>query len=230
MKKSCVISFANGKGNYIKALARLGESLRNNSDGIDFLGFIGEQSIGAPLHADLPYGFKIYAFKKAIEQEYKNILWVDSSCFAVQNIHPCFREIEENGFLFQESGFFANQYLNDFSLNYMGVTREEARSIKLVGNAGMMGLNMDKKKPVEFFRRWEQAMIDGCFNGRWDNKEKTESQSEECLGHRHDMVASVILHQMRVSHLMKSGDTWLQYAGPYDKVANDTIIWKAQGI
>jgi hypothetical protein len=29
---------------------------------------------------------------------------------------------------------------------------------------------------------------------------------------------------------MKAGDTWLQYAGLFDQILNDTIIWKAQGM
>jgi hypothetical protein len=73
-------------------------------------------------------------------------------------------------------------------------------------------------------------MKDGIFIGRWDNKENTESESDECLGHRHDMVNGIILHQMGVSHVMKDRDKWLQYGGLYDEVLNETIIWKAQGL
>lgn len=229
MNKNCIISFANSTRYYINGLARLNESLRVNFDG-DFLGFIGEASLGCEPHEINPYSFKIYAFKKAIEAGYKNILWLDSSCFAIKNVQPCFDEIEENGFLFQDSGHWASTWINDFSLNYLGITREEAREIRLIGNAGLLGLNFSMGKPVEFFKKWEDAMLAGCFKGRWDNKDKTESQSDECLGARHDMISGVILHQMGLSHLMKGGEELLQYAGLYDEVLNDSIIWKAQGM
>jgi hypothetical protein len=84
--------------------------------------------------------------------------------------------------------------------------------------------------PNEFFNKWEAAMLAGCFKGKWTNSEKTESQSDECLGARHDMISGVILHQMGLSNLMKGGEELLQYAGLYDEVLNDTIIFKAQGL
>lgn len=231
MKENCIISFANDnrQRNYIKSLARLSESLRYNFDG-DFLSWIGEDTLGAPPHSQNPYAFKIYAFKKAKEIGFKRVLWVDSACFAIKNVQPCFDEIEKEGFLFQDAGWFASQYINDKALNYFGITREEAREIRLIGNAGMFGLNFEEELPNLFFEKWEQSMEDGMFIGKWNNKEKTESESEECLGHRHDLVNGIILHQMGLSHLMKDRDKWLQYAGPYDEVLNETIIWKAQGL
>ena len=56
----CIISFANDnrQRNYIKGLARLSESLRHNFDGT-FLSWIGELSLGAPLHSENMYAFKI---------------------------------------------------------------------------------------------------------------------------------------------------------------------------
>jgi hypothetical protein len=230
MNKNAVISFASKKGNYVKSLNRLSESLRNNSEGIDFLAWIGEAALGAPLHSENMYAFKIHAFNVAKASGYDQILWVDSSCFAIKNVQPCFDEIERDGFLFQDSGYFASEYINDKALDYFGVTREQAREIKLIGNAGMMGLNFEMELPNVFFDKWEQAMIDKIFIGEWHNNDKTESQSDECKGHRHDLVNGIILHQMGLSHLMKRGDEWLQYAGVFDETLNDTIIWKAQGM
>lgn len=227
--KRAVISFANRKANYIKALYRLSESLRNNFDGT-FLAWIGEEALGAPLHSENPYAFKIYTFKKALEAGFTHILWVDSSCFAIKNVQPCFDEIAANGFLFQDSGFYASQYINDRTLEYFGVTREKAREIKLIGNAGMLGLNFEMGLPNAFFQKWEKAMKEGMFIGKWNNNERTESTSEECLGHRHDMLSGIIIHQMGLSNLMKKDNEWLQYAGVFDTTLNDSIIFKAQGL
>lgn len=228
-KKRCVVSFSNSRGNYVKGMERLHESLRNNFDGT-FLGFIGEETIGAPLHTVSPYAFKIYTIEAALRAGYNQIIYVDSSCYAIRDISPCFEEIEEHGFLVQDSGYRASEYINDKALDYFGVTREEGREIKLIGNAGLLGLDFTNPKAVQFFETWKQAMLDGLFLGEWNNNKNTESESVECKGHRHDMVSGIIIHQMGLANLIKSGDSWLQYAGIYDKVANETIIFKAQGL
>lgn len=228
-EKRVIISFANRNSNYVKSLARLSDSLRDNWSG-KFIAWIGEEALGAPLHSVNPYAFKIYAFRAALSAGFTQILWVDSSCFAIKNVQPCFDEIERDGFLFQDSGFFANQYINDKALEYFGITREQAREIKLIGNAGLLGLNLELHLPNVFLQRWEQAMLDKIFVGKWNNDDKTESNSSECEGHRHDMVSGIILHQLSVSDLMKPKDEWLQYATEFQETANNSIIFKANGL
>lgn len=229
-QKKCIVSFANERSNYLKGLARLGESLRNNFDG-DFLAFVGEASCGAPAHEENPYAFKIYCIQRAIEAGYEQILWLDSSCFAVAPVQPVFDEIEKDGFIFQDSGHWLGNWANDQTLAYFGLNRDEAMNMRMIGNAGFLGLNARPSKPMFFFQQWKQAMLDGMFKGAWNNNEKTESQDERCFGARHDMgCSSALVHQLGLAHLMKSDEEWLQYAGPYDKILNDTIIFKAQGI
>lgn len=229
MNKNCIVSFANSKNRYIQNLARLGESLRNNFDGT-FMAFIGEESVGAPLHSKVPYGFKIYAFKKALEAGFKNVLYLDSSCFAIKNVSPCFEDMEEIGILCQLAGHYASTWTNDFTLKYWGITRDEAESMQMIGNAGMLGINFENHLGKHFFKLWEKSMLDGCFNGAWTNENNTESLDERCKGHRHDMSnQSIILNQMGIIHIAKAGNEWLQYAGMFDETANDTIIFKAQG-
>src|ERR1700685_1812253 len=155
--KKCVVSFANQIGSYIKNLSRLSESLSNftnpNFDG-DFLGFIGEASCGAEPHQTVPYGFKIHAINRAIEQGYKQILWLDSSAFAIKNIQPIFDRIEETGFAFQDAGHWLGHWANDFTLNYFGITRDEAMEMRMIGNAGFLGLNFENTDAIEFFKKW----------------------------------------------------------------------------
>lgn len=231
--KKCVVSFANSKGSYLKNLHRLGESLSNftnpNFDG-DFLGFVGESTCGAEPHEIVPYGFKIHAIKRAIEAGYQQILWLDSSVFAIKNIQPIFDRITETGFAFQDAGHWLGEWANDFTLEYFGISRDDAMALRMIGNAGFLGLDFTKEEPVEFFRRWHLSMQAGCFQGKWNNNDKTESQDERCRGARHDMSASsAIIHNMGLFHLAYGGEEVLQYAGPYDQTLNDSIILKAQG-
>lgn len=230
MTKRAIISFANKKGLYVERMARLSESLRNNFDG-DFLGFVGEASCGAEPHEQNPYNFKVHCWQKAIDAGYTSILWLDSSCFAIKNITPVFEFIEENGYLIQDSGHFLGTWANDRALEYFDITRDKAMEIRMIGNAGFLGLNMNNQASHDFFRDWKQSMHDGIFKGAWSNNDKTESQDERCLGHRHDMVcSSAIFYKMgSIPEGMLSGEEMLQYAGLFDETLNDKIYFKAQG-
>lgn len=231
MSKNCIVSFANSSRYYIKGLDRLNESLRNNFTDGDFLGFINEATIGAPNHEVLPYGFKVYAIQKAIDAGYQNILWLDSSVFAIKNVKPIFDDIENMGFIFQDAGHLLGNWANDFTLNYFDITRDAAMEMKMIGNAGFLGLNMNNDIGKEIFKRWKQSMEAGTFKGKWKNEDNSESHDNRCLGARHDMSSSsAIVHQMGLAMHMKSGEEILQYAGLYDEVLNDKIILKAQGI
>lgn len=230
MRNKCIISFANSTNNYIKGLARLSESLRHNFDG-DFLGFINESTLGAPSHHKNPYAFKVYAFRKAIQQGYNQILWLDSSAFAIKNVQPVFDEITKDGFIFQDAGHFLGHWTNDKTLAYFGISRDEAMEIKMIGNAGFLGLDMTNTFAQTILEEWERAMLKGFFKGKWNNDHQTESLDERCRGHRHDMsCSSSIIHNLGIGHMKKHGEQWLQYAGLYDETINDTIIFKAQGL
>ena len=226
--KKCIISFANSRGNYVKSLARLSESLRNNFDG-DFLAFVGEQSIGAPLHSENPYAFKIYAWYEAIRQGYTHILWLDSSCFAIKNTKPIFDKIDQQGYIMQEAGHLAGTWTNDNALAYFGISRDQAMKMPCYGNAGFLGLKINDPWPNHFFTTWAHSMDAGMFKGAWTNEDHSQSPDERCKGHRHDMsCGSIIANDLGMKY--ESGQSWLQYGGVFDEVLNDSIIIKAQGL
>lgn len=211
-------------------LARLSESLRDNFNG-DFIAFTNEATIGSPLHLDVPYAFKIFAIEAAIKTGlYKNVLWLDTSCFAIQNVQPIFDEIDRDGFMFVEAGHFLGNYSTDLCLDFHCITRNEAMGIKMIGNAGVLGLNFKNEKANEFFMRWKLSMSMGAFKGSWNNDDKSCSLDERCKGARHDMSnSSALVYKMGLTHLMKPFNTWLQYAGVFDKTIDPSIIIKAQG-
>lgn len=210
-----IVSLANKRGNYIKGLARLSESLRDNFDG-DFLGYTSERQVGAPLHQDNPYAFKVYAIRKAIEAGYTQVLWLDASCFAIKNVQPIFDVIESEGYIMQEAGHMVGDWCDEGALDYFNLQRCDAMKMPMYGNAGFLGLNFESPNGIEFFKQWEQSALDGVFKGSWAN-------------HRHDMTCGSIIAN-RLGMKYKSGNEWLQYAGVYEETANDTIIIKAQGL
>ncbi len=223
-----IVSLATRRGNYVKSLNRLEESLRLDEN-MDFIGFIGEQSVGAPLHINNPYAFKIYAIEQARSRGYDQVLWLDSSVFAIKDTKPVWDKIDATGYIMQSAGFRTGNYCNDFALDYFKVSRDEAMEMFMYGNAGMLGLDFTTEIANHFFEEWKKSMLNGCFKGAWDNVAKTESQDERCWGHRHDMSAgSIIANNLQMKY--QPGDEILDYSAPYKQPRNETIIFYAQGM
>lgn len=92
MSRKAIVSLATERGNYYQGIARLADSLKDRSPGIDFIGFMGEESVGAPKHLGNPYAFKVYALRHVIELGYDQVLWLDSSVVAIRDVSPVFTE------------------------------------------------------------------------------------------------------------------------------------------
>lgn len=212
----CIISLANERGNYQKALDRLRGSIEQYNPEIPFFGFRGEGEVGAPKHMDNPYAFKIYAFDEAIKRGFTSVLWLDSSVVLRKDITPIFEEIEREGYIMQEAGCYVGEWCNDKTLEYFNLTREEAMKMVMYGNAGLLGLNLHNYKSESFFEAWKTSMLDGCFIGDWSN-------------HRHDMTCGSIIANRSGMNYHK-GDELLQYSPPDAPLINDTIYFSAQGM
>lgn len=228
MTKRAVISFSNDRGRYRDAMDRLNASLAEKFDGA-FIGFEGEESIGAPEHLQSPYAFKIYAFEQAIDAGFTSILWLDSSVFAIRDINPIFDEIERDGYIMQEAGHYVGEWTNDKALDYFDVSRDEAMKMLCYGNAGFLGLDFTNPIAVEFFHQWHDAMLFGMFKGEWTNENKTESLDPRVRGHRHDLsCGSIIANKLGMKY--KKGDEWLEYAQEGSIPKNETILLMASGM
>src|SRR6266567_2148610 len=109
-----VVSFADGVGNYAKALMRLELSLKAVNFSGNFKGINDYGHIESPLHKGpgaIPYAFKALSIKKAIEEGAELILWCDSVVYATKTLGPIFKYIEENGYLFFDNiGFSIGDY------------------------------------------------------------------------------------------------------------------------
>lgn len=220
--RNAIITLATHHGNYVSGLSRLSNSLRNNFDG-DFLAWVHEYALGAPLHIENPYAFKVYAFKRAFELGYDNVLWLDCSAFAVKNVQPIFERIEKAGCFFQEAGHWLGEWSNDRLLKYFSLSRDEAMALPMV-MGGIIGL----RKDTIILKYLQDCMEQGVFKGSWNNDNKTESDDERCKGHRHEMSAvSAIVHEANLYGLVPPHV--IQYAGYYDETPEHVII-KFQGL
>lgn len=92
-------------GRYVKGAQRLRNSF--NDPDIDLYTWDREYKIGSPPHRENPYAFKIYAFEKAWELGYEQVLWLDASIYPVKPMFPYFNLLDEQGYVFEEAGHWA---------------------------------------------------------------------------------------------------------------------------
>ncbi len=202
-KNDCAIVnlVTSGVQRYMTGQRRLDESLHEHAQGVDYYLFTNESEVGAPLHSENPYAFKLYAIQKVREMGYKRILWVDASVVAVKPVMPIFDWIKEKGIFFEHSGWAAGQWTNDETLKYFGITRDEAMKMPMY-SAGFSGFDFDNPISIEFFAEWKEAMFNGKFKGSWDN-------------HRHDMsCGSIIANKRELTHLYAQCTEFFSYIGP----------------
>ena len=193
---------------------RLKESLRNFW-GKCFLCFNDEKSIGAPLHSENPYAFKIYAFKKALKLGYKQVLWIDASFFAVRFIEPLFDEILAKKQMFFRDGFSVADFINDSCLVYFKKSKEELKQVPMV-MGGFIGLDFNSALSHDFLNLWEQAALNGAFKGSWKD-------------HRHDQTcASIIINNLKIPSL--KAREYCAYIGESYGQPLQSVFFHVQGI
>lgn len=192
----CIVNLATPNAWYSKGTERLRKSLEGNFDG-DFLSWIGEDKVGSPPHGKNPYAFKVFCFEK-VRKKYSQVLWLDSSIWAVKSLEPIFKIISEEGAFMEEAGHWTGSWINENALRHFKMTREEAMKIPMF-SAGVLGINFKNEKSKKFYRNWRQDCYDGIFKGSHEN-------------HRHDMTcASIRANQLGMK--LQKGGTHLAYIG-----------------
>lgn len=178
---------------------------------------VGEDSVGSPYHQNNPYAFKIHAMDYAHQMGYEQVLWLDASIVFVKHSKPIFDWITEKGFFFEEAGHWVGSWCNDRTLEYFGISREEAMTMPMF-SAGFTGIDFTNSVAVEFFNKWKQSMLDGQFVGDWSN-------------HRHDMTcASIIANQMGLVKSYSSGGNYFAYVGSGYAQPKESVICNLLGV
>lgn len=235
MDKKMVVSFADAAGHYAKSLMRLEQSLALVGYGGEFEIFKGINDyshIGSPFHKGspdaVPYAFKAYSIKKAIQEGARYILWCDSVIYATKSIDPVFNHIKEHGYLlFDNIGFSIGDYTSDACLRQFGMSRKEAFESKML-MACVMGFDVEHHKSKEFLDKYISAASDGIsYMGDWTNENLQVSNDARVRGTRHDQsVASIIAAQMELT-ITNAQQTFFAYNEHKGKVPiSDTVcLW-----
>lgn len=214
--KRCIVNFSTEQ--FIDGVERLCDSLGNETDneGETILLYSKYEYLQAPSHSDNPYAFKIYAIEHA-RDAYNQILWLDASVYAVKDISPVWDWLTNKGIFLEEAGHMVGNWCNDYTLNYFGITRKQAMQMPMFA-AGYVGFDFTNPISIEFFARWKESMLNGCFKGSWKD-------------HRHDMTAgSIIANQMNLVNLYSPGGQFFSYIGEGFEKPKPTAVFHLQGI
>lgn len=237
--KKYVVSFADGVGHYAKALMRLDLSLKQVGFGGEFEIFKGINDyahIESPHHKGspdaVPYAFKAYSIRKAIEEGADLLLWCDSVVYATKSLTPIFQHIKEKGYLFFDNiGYSIGDYTSDACLNKFGMSREEAFNSKMI-MACVMGFDVHNPTTKLFLDRYIAAAGDGVsYPGSWTNENLQVANDMRVKGHRHDQsVASILIKQMGLE-ITRAQDTYFAYASHKGivPIADSVGLW-SEGI
>lgn len=213
--KRCVVNLVTNE-HYQKGQDRLKEHLLTRFDGTLFA-ILGEHIVGAPLHYENPYAFKIYAIEKAREVGYEQILWLDASVYPVKDISPVFDWLTEKGIFMEEAGHYAGTWAPPYVLKYFGITKAEAMTMPMF-SAGFVGFDFLNPISVEFFAEWKEAMLNGMFKGNWEDS-------------RHDMTAgSIIANKQGLVSLYSSGGQFFAYIGTGFGEPKESVVCHLKGM
>ena len=235
MDKEYVVSFADGAGHYAKAIMRLELSLKSvfwTNESHIFKGINDYAHIGSPQHKNqpdsVPYAFKAYSIKKAIEEGARYILWCDSVVYATKDITTVFNHIKEHGYLlFNNIGYSIGDYTSDACLRKYGMSRNDSFNHPMI-MACVMGFDVQNPIAKEFLTKYIEAASDGVsYQGIWSNDNLEVSSDMRCRGHRHDQsVASILAYQLGMT-ITNAQDTFFAYNEHKGKlkIADTVCLW-----
>lgn len=192
----CILTVATGP--YVPLQERLLASLR----AVGWTGvaaWTGELPPGSALHAEVPYGFKLRAFREAERRGHRSLLWLDSPVVAAQSPVPVFERLEAEGLLFTTSGERLGNWAGDTCLAAFGLSRDAAMDLPLLIGT-FIGLDLSRPAARAWLEAMERAAAEGLFAGPYFTPAApaefrarkpgkpvgTASVDPRCWGHRHD--------------------------------------------
>lgn len=168
-------------------------------------------SINSPTHQESPYEFKIHSIEKAFEFD-DIVLYCDASMYIVGDLSRIEEIIRRDGFFGQEAGHYVDDWCNDHTRKYFNLTERGL----IMFSAGLIGLDKNNPKAMDFFNQWQSSAKAGCFSGDWSN-------------HRHDMTCASIIAQ-RMGFKFQRGGSLMAYVGPGYGQPEPGVVIYCQGM
>lgn len=191
MKDLIICLAVNGRENYAERLKGLEKSLSSWEGDVRIYKEFPEW---CRLHSEVPYAFKYDLIKKAIEDGYKRIFWLDSIMRLIpgKNISQLLDESPTGIVAFHNLGHDLEKYINNTAIRNLGI--ENLEGLKQTWG-GALFFDFTKDIPNKVFNDLMDQIKKGSFND--DN-----TQRENFIAHRHDQaVISYLLHTYEVELL-----------------------------
>jgi hypothetical protein len=178
-----IVNAHNGKGWYPRGQERLRQSLQGHPEALCFYQDYPNDLFKGTNH----YYLKPSAMYEA-SKPHSQLLWMDSSCWVIKDLAPIWDAIEKDGYYFIHSGFNCAQYCNDESLEYFGITRDEAEKIPMI-YAICFGVDLQTDIGAMIWGAFQESALKNIFD---DGHGSCDSRF---IAHRHDQSAlSLIAH------------------------------------
>lgn len=190
--KDLIITLAvNGREDYTQRLEGLVNSL------IEWEGDVRiykEFPEGCRPHSQIPYAFKYDLIKKALDDGYTRIFWLDSIMRLVpgKSISQLLDEAEKGIVAFDNLGHPLEKYINNTAIKNLKI--ETLEGLKQTWG-GALFFDFNKETPNCLFMELRQQIEKGSFND-------DDTKRENFIAHRHDQaVMSYLLHSYSVDLL-----------------------------
>lgn len=203
-----IVNFATD--GYLAGQRRLLDSVKGHCKAV---GFSNYGLIKSPKHKDSPYQFKIHAMEAVLRQD-PIVLWCDASLYRVGDLSKIEDIIKRDGYFMEQAGHYVRDWCNEHTRKYFQLKPEEGHFTMF--SAGLLGLDFRNPLAVDFFGRWKQSALLGCFKGDWNN-------------HRHDMTCASIIAE-RLGMKYQRGGSHMAYIGTGYSEPEPGVVFHLQGL
>jgi len=201
--KRCIINVSIGDDVFVKFQDRLISYCKKYIPDIDVLTWTQKMPIGSKPHNESMYGFKMYAFEEAFNMGYDSVIWLDAGTVIKKSIFPLFSLLEkdENGVFTLYSDADLSNYVNDKTVKYFDVSRDDMDNQKSKLNYGFV---FGFTKESVAYKEMMIAENCGLFGTFEENQRDTEINcgvlyNGKYVSHRHEeAVLSTIIHKRKI--------------------------------
>jgi len=217
-RKPCIISVGAG-GAYRYGIDRLERSLHYH--GWAGTMFWRELEEGWPSHfGDQQYGFKLFAFERAIDAGHKVVLWCDSSLYAIKDPMPIFDYICDHGIFLFKSGYPLSATATDRMLEFAEERRDHLIDVPEFAT-GCVGIDINHPNGHAFLSGWLDYYSAGMFGGSRSYDPRDSEHPLFKFSRQDQSAASMVLHKMGITEAGHEKE-WVSY---YPSETKNTIFF-----
>lgn len=180
MEKTAFCSVAFGDKRYIEQQVRLNASIREIYPDAPIYSWTNEMPPGSRSMSESLYGFKPWAVRYAYEQGYQQIMFFDPACILMKPIDYYEDIVQHYGVLAAQDDNKLINFCSDAALEFMGMDREKAKDLHLVGGS-FYYFDFGFEMCHEIFNQWIHTEVLGFFGSQ-----KDQASGKLDHGHRND--------------------------------------------